>query len=78
MAYVGIKMYPTFYFNYGLHFHQNVPSPLCLHDKPDIPIEIHFSLYVLVKTLVLMAYILIKVHMACCVWLNVGYGLHSL
>jgi hypothetical protein len=44
---------------------------------PNIPIEIHLAFYVLVKTLVLMAYILIKMHMAYCVWLHVGYGLHS-
>jgi len=80
MVYVGIKMYPTFYLNYGLHSHQNAPSLcVCMVSLivPYIPIEIHLALYVLVKTLVLMAYILIKVHMAYCVWLSVGYGLHS-
>lgn len=41
MAYVGIKMYSTLYFNYGLHFHQNVPSPLCLHDKPNYALHSH-------------------------------------
>jgi hypothetical protein len=34
-------MYPTLYLNYGLHFHQNAPSPLCLHDKPNYVLHSH-------------------------------------
>ncbi len=64
MAYIPIKM------------HLALCVCMVSLTMPHIPIEIHLALYV-VKTLMLMVYILIKVHMAYCVWLSVGYGLHS-
>jgi hypothetical protein len=31
--------------NYGLHFHQNAPSPLCLHDKPNYALHFHWNTF---------------------------------
>jgi hypothetical protein len=58
-----------------------VPSPLCLHDKPNYALHSHWNTFCILcscQNLNTYGLYFIKVHMACCVWLSVGYGLHSL